>query len=157
MKRYAVLLLLFIALIRPARANIGETEAEIEARYGKPLGDIRTQGFGLMRGFASPEYVIGVKLIDGTCEMEMFSKKDQSEMSASEIERLLNENGGGHWKAEPTGKPTWRRWRRDDQEGVALYDVVRHYFYISSAKFYDDQLNKLETVEPIRPSPGSGD
>ena len=125
-------------------ASIGETEAAISARYGKSIGDIPTEGFGIMRGFMSPGYVVGVKLVNGVSEMEMFSKNDESDMSASPIESLLKGNGAGEWKAEQTGKPKWRRWRREDQALVALYDTMRHFLYISSRKFYDEQAKKME-------------
>ena len=148
MKRYA-LSLLFVMVLVPigTRANIGENQAEVDARYGKTLGDVNTSGFGVMRGYSSPEYVIAVKLIDGASEMEMISKSNQSDMSASEIERWLKANGTGEWKAEPTGNPRWRRWRRADQDAVALYDAMRHFLYVSSTRFYDAQLGKAEGLE----------
>jgi len=148
MKRYAVVALLLTALAAIARADVGQNEAELDTQYGKSVGETQTRGFGLMHGFVSPDYVIGVKLMEGVSVMEMFAKRDQSDMSASEIERLLKANGTGNWKAEPTGKPTWRRWRRDDQNAVALYDAMRHYLYISTTKFYDEQLSAAENVGP---------
>src|SRR2546423_5492043 len=133
MDRYASAILLFAAASVPiASANIGETGAQVETRYGKPFNDITTETFGVMRGFITTEYVVGVKLINGVSEMEMFSKSDQSDISASEIARLQKANGNGEWKAEQTGKPNWRRWRCGDQGAVALYDAARHFLYISS-------------------------
>jgi hypothetical protein len=132
------------ALTRTAYGVIGETDAQIETRYGKPFKDITTETFGVMRGFISPGYVVGVKVIDGVSEMEMFSKMDQADLSASEIAQLCKANGTGEWKAEQTGKPNWRRWRREDQGAVALYDAVRHFLYISSAKYFEQQVRKIE-------------
>jgi hypothetical protein len=134
----------FAALAAIACAGIGENEAAISTRYGKSVGDIPTEGFGIMRGFISAGHIVGVKLVDGVSEMEMFSKADQSDMSASEIESLLKGNGAGEWKAEQTGKPKWRRWQREDRAMVALYDTMRHFLYISSRKFYDEQAKKIE-------------
>ena len=144
MKRFTGLAFLFVAFRTIACAGIGETEAAISARYGKSIGDIPTEGFGIMRGFISAGHVVGVKLVNGVSEMEMFSKADESDMSASEIESLLKGNGAGEWKAEPTGKPKWRRWQREDRAMVALYDTMRHFLYISSRKFYDEQGKKIE-------------
>ena len=97
----------------------------------------------------SVNYVVAVKLIDGRSQMEMFSKNDQSDLSAGEIEKLLRENGAGEWKAELiTGKPGWRRWRREDGALVALYDAGRHFLYINSKQFYEDQGKKIEASEP---------
>jgi hypothetical protein len=53
----------------------------------------------------------GVVFINGVSHMEMFSKSDQSEISANEIEALLKANDAGEWKAEGTAKAKWRRWQ----------------------------------------------
>src|SRR5207253_1018480 len=65
-------------------------------------------------------------------------------MPASEIDRLLKKNSQGDWKAESTGKPHWRRWRRDDGSAVALYDTVRHFLYVTSKNFYDIKGQQME-------------
>jgi len=148
MKTIIGVLLVLVALTTIASARIGETEDEISARYGQSIGDISTEAFGKVRGFMSMNYVVAVKLIDGRSQMEMFSKNNQSDLSAIEIEKLLRENGGGEWKAELiTGKPVWRRWRREDGALVALYDAGRHFLYINSKQFYEDQGKKIEASE----------
>jgi hypothetical protein len=143
-----VLPVLFLfALIAPCLANIGENEANVGERYGKSFGEIPTNTFGVITGFIASGYVVGVKFVDGTSEMEMFSKGDQSDMAASEINRLLQKNSTGDWKAEPTGKAHWRRWRRDDGSAVALYDTVRHFLYINSKNFYEIKGQQMEQQE----------
>jgi hypothetical protein len=141
------LLLVGIAPIRHCFANIRESEAAIEGRYGKSFGQIPTNTFGIVTGFIAGGYVVGVKFVDGTSEMEMFSKADQAEMPASEIDRLLKKNSPGDWKAEQTGKPHWRRWRRDDGSAVALYDAVRHFLYINTKNFYEVKGQQVEQQE----------
>ncbi len=144
--------ILFLAATMPiASARIGENEAEISARYGKSVGDIPTLAFGKVRGFSWNGYVVGVAFVGGVSSMEMFAKADQSEMTATETTNLLKFAGADEWKAEPTGKPNWRRWRGENGELVALYDVVRHFLYINSKKFYEDQGNKIETEQPPKP------
>jgi len=128
-------------------ANVGEGEAAIADRYGKSFGQIPTATFGVITGFIAGGYVVGVKFVDGTSEMEMFSKGDKSDMAASEIDRLLKKNSPGEWKAELTGKPHWRRWRRDDGSAVALYDAVRHFLYVTSKNFYDLKGAQMEQQE----------
>jgi hypothetical protein len=147
---YATLILNSFASI--AFAKIGETEGAISARYGQSLGDIPTAAFGKVRGFQSSGYVIGVKFVNGVSVMEMFSKTNQSDMSAAEIDKLLKIDREGAWKAElMTGRPAWRRWRQEDAGLVALYDAARHFLYINSKQFYDDQGKKIEMAKPEPP------
>jgi hypothetical protein len=145
--RLSLVVLATTAVVVTGRANIGESEAAIEARYGKTFGQVPTNTFGIVTGFVAGGYVVGVKFVDGTSEMEMFSKADQSDLPASEIDRLLKKNSPGEWKAEPTGKPHWRRWRRDDGSAVALYDAARHFLYINSKNFYEVKGQQMEEQE----------
>jgi hypothetical protein len=149
MKTMIGMLFVSVALMTMASARIGETEEEISARFGQSVGDIPTETFGKMRGFTWSGYVVGVAFVNGRSEMEMFSKTDQSEMLASEIEKLLKADGPEEWKAEPTGKPNWRRWRQPESGLVALYDTGRHFLYISSKQFYEKK--KLEAGEDQPP------
>jgi hypothetical protein len=120
-------------------ARIGDTEAQISARYGTFIGDISTTTFGPVRGYMVPGAVVGVKLVDGVSQMEMISKTDQSDMSATEIENFLRSHGvDSEWTAD-SFKPNWKRWRTQDGSVVAVYDTVRHFLYINSKKFYDTQ------------------
>lgn len=144
MKNLLCAAVLFAVFITNASARIGESEEKIAARYGDSIGDIPTETFGKVRGFMQPGYLVGVAFVDGLSDMEMFSKNDQSEMSASEIENFLKGQGAGEWKPEETGKPNWKRWRRADGALVALYDTARHFLYINSKKFFDAQRAKLE-------------
>ena len=125
-------------------ANVGESEAAVTEHYGKSFGQIPTNTFGVMNGYIAGGYVVGVKFIDGVSEMEMFSKGNQSDMAASEIDRLLKKNSPGEWKAELTGNPHWRRWRRDDGSAVALYDAARHFLYLNSKNFYEIKGQQIE-------------
>jgi hypothetical protein len=146
MKNLLCAAVVFAAVITSASARIGETEAQISARYGQSVGDIPTETFGKVRGFMQPGYLVGVAFVNGISDMEMFSKTDQSEMTASEIEDFLKANGAGAWKAEETGKPSWKRWRREDGALIALYDTTRHFLYINSKKYYDAQRNQAGTT-----------
>ena len=147
MKLRITLLLVLIGCSSFCLANVGESEGAIADRYGKSFGQIPTSTFGVITGFVAGGYVVGVKFVDGISEMEMFSKGDQSDMPASEIDRLLKKNSPGEWKAEMTGKPHWRRWRRDDGSVVALYDVARHFLYINSKNFYEVKAQQIEQQE----------
>ena len=110
------------------------------ARYGQSIGDIPTETFGPVRGFAPREYLVGVKFLNGTSAMEMVSRNDQAEITPQEIDALLKKHGAGvEWKVDKFEKPDWKRWRTQDGSLVAVYDSKRHFLYVNSKGFYNEQ------------------
>ena|SRR5438093_6454830 len=76
------------------------------ARYGQSIGDIPTETFGPVRGFALREYLVGVKFLNGTSAMEMISRNDQAEITPQEIDALLKKHGADvEWKVDKFEKP----------------------------------------------------
>ena len=145
MKVFQLIVAMFVLSVsgEAVWARIGETEAQISARYGQSIGDIPTATFGPVRGYMTRGSVVGVKLVDGISQMEMISKTDQSDMSASEIEVFLKSHGADTvWNVEPF-KPNWKRWRSRDGSLIAVYDTVRHFLYINSKKFYEEQGQRV--------------
>ena len=137
-KGIAVSLLLLVGS-RSLLARIGETEAQVMARYGQSIGDIPTETFGPVRGFALREYLVGVKFLDGTSAMEMVSRNDQAEIKPQEIDALLKKHGAEmEWKVDKFEKPDWKRWRTQDGSLVAVYDSKRHFLYVNSKEFYNE-------------------
>jgi len=138
-KPIAVSLVLLVCS-RSLLARIGETEAQIMARYGQSIGDIPTETFGPVRGFALREYLVGVKFLNGTSAMEMVSRNDQAEIKPQEIDALLKKHGAEvEWKVDKFEKPDWKRWRTQDGSLVAVYDSKRHFLYVNSKAFYNEQ------------------
>ena len=137
-KGIAVSLLLLVCS-RSLLARIGETEAQVMARYGQSIGDIPTETFGPVRGFALREYLVGVKFLNGTSAMEMVSRNDQAEIKPQEIDALLKKHGAEvEWKVDKFEKPDWKRWRTQDGSLVAVYDSKRHFLYVNSKEFYKE-------------------
>jgi hypothetical protein len=138
-KPIAVSLILLVCS-RSLLARIGETEAQVMARYGQSIGDIPTETFGPVRGFALREYLVGVKILNGTSAMEMVSRNDQAEIKPQEIDALLKKHGADvEWKVDKFEKPDWKRWRTQDGSLVAVYDSKRHFLYVNSKEFYNEQ------------------
>ena len=138
-KPIAVSLVLLVCS-RSLLARIGETEAQVMARYGQSIGDIPTETFGPVRGFALREYLVGVKFLNGTGAMEMISRNDQAEIKLQEIDALLKKHGADvEWKVDKFEKPDWKRWRTQDGSLVAVYDSKRHFLYVNSKEFYNEQ------------------
>lgn len=137
-KGIAVSLLLLVCS-RSLLARTGETEAQVMARYGQSIGDIPTETFGPVRGFALREYLVGIKFLNGTSAMEMVSRNDQAEIKPQEIDALLKKHGAEvEWKVDKFEKPDWKRWRTQDGSLVAVYDSKRHFLYVNSKEFYNE-------------------
>ena len=138
-KPIAVSLILLVCS-RSLLARIGETDAQVMARYGQSIGDTPTETFGPVRGFALREYLVGVKFLNGTSAMEMVSRNDQAEIKPQEIDALLKKHGADvEWKVDKFEKPDWKRWRTQDGSLVAVYNSKRHFLYVNSKAFYNEQ------------------
>jgi hypothetical protein len=80
-----------------AFARIGETERQIEARYGKP-----TQTFRATKAYFYKDFFIVVAFDNGKSGIEVYQKRNASPMTAVEIGTLLDTNGGGTKWHQPT-------------------------------------------------------
>ncbi len=79
-----------------AFARIGETEAQIEKRYGKP-----TPSSSSTKGYFYKDLFIIVAFDNGVSGIETYEKRDGASMSAGEIRQLLDVNGDGTKWQEP--------------------------------------------------------
>jgi hypothetical protein len=73
-----------------AFARIGETEAQIEKRYGRP-----TSSFGPTKKYSHKGFFIIATFDNGVSGIETYEKRNGAPMSAAEIRSLLEANGGG--------------------------------------------------------------
>jgi hypothetical protein len=108
-----------------ASARIGETEAQIEARYGRPTGSYRT-----VKSYSYNGFEIFVAFSNGKSGVETFQKRNHLPMSAVEIGTLLDANGGG------------TKWHQPIQQGLEFY-------YKEKIRFaeYNALTNKLTICE----------
>src|SRR4029077_1919331 len=132
--------LVLLVCSRSLLARVGETEAQVMARYGQSIGDIPTKTSGTGRGCHLREYLVGEKFLNGNSAMEMVSRNDQAEIKPQEIDALLKKHGADvEWKVDEFAKPDWKRWRTRDGSLVAVYDSKRHFLYVNSKQFYNEQ------------------
>lgn len=139
---FGILLALFL-LHGTAAARIGETEAEIKARYGAPILTLPSEDdTGLTKCYLSGGYSIAVTYVAGKSAREMLAKADNSGITEKEINRLLEANSGGSvWNAQqlagqknvPDGLLGWRT--NDDKPRVALYDERTQAFFVTTQRF----------------------
>ncbi|MEO5717814.1 MAG: hypothetical protein ABIR29_04500 [Chthoniobacterales bacterium] len=125
-----------------AAARIGETEAEVKARYGDPIFNLPSRENTLTKCYLSGGFSIAVTYVGGKSAREMLAKADKSEITEKEINRLLEANSGGSaWNAQqlageknvPDGLLGWRT--DDEKPRVALYDERTQAFFVTTQKF----------------------
>ena len=88
------------------QANLGDTEADLKARYGEPNA-IERDGRALrVFSYQANGYKIRVGLVDGKSQHERYRPVDEARsMTDEEIQGLLNANAGGkQWKIMPDGR-----------------------------------------------------
>jgi hypothetical protein len=102
-----------------AFANLWESQAKIEERYGPP---IKTTGYPLARKYtyAFENFEVTVSFFNGVSFEETYtSPTERSGFSDAEVERILKSNsGGGQWY----GEGAW--WTIDTPNGRA---IAEHY------------------------------
>jgi hypothetical protein len=104
MKTYFTAIAL-LTLVSHAFARIGETEQQIEARYGKSTLSFPSSNQPLTKAYESSGLNIVVMYIDGVSQREIFTKQDKSEFSKNEIAILLDANAAGSkWIEDPTAR-----------------------------------------------------
>lgn len=117
MKTLLIALALLASVVQPMQARLGETKAQIQTRYGKPLDiaaskydgapilnqDTLTSG---TTGFSKQAYSLNgvnikVLFIDGKSSMEEYSKANTEAFADEEITILLSVNSAGHaWESD---------------------------------------------------------
>jgi hypothetical protein len=142
-------------LVSPAFARIGETEQQIEKRYGKSTLTVSTGNEPLQKGYQSSGLNITVTYLDGVSQREIFTKQDGSELSKNEIAILLEANAAGSkWIEDPTatslaGVQGWKlesggrtaAFSRDKTRLVITTDLVQKVFNQRKA---EDEKEKLK-------------
>jgi hypothetical protein len=162
-KSAAILALAFFFLaIDQARAGIGETEAQVQARYGLPVTVLQSRGgiAATTRCYASNGLVVAVTFLNGHSVREVISKADNSKLSDTDIEKQLTTTMAG-LPADAQGITGPRNvtagvqeWRSLDQRSrVAFYDSSSRALFITTQRFID-LTNATKRAVAIRADPG---
>ena len=145
MKRIIFALLITAALLPASRAvaRVGETEAQVEARYGKPYARDVQRGSLRLFAYRKDDMEIGVIYQDGKSAAELYSKRDKSALSDTEIRVLLDANSAGaSWVKAPGGVPMWKI---ESLAYVATYDG--HTLSICTQRFLDTTATERKDSE----------
>jgi hypothetical protein len=110
------------AAVASANANLGDSQAKINASYGKPTGKL--PGIGGTVGsylYEKGEYTYNVIFRDGVSVFEMYARANQHELSPREIASFLKANAAGGTWVLAGDKPAGGEWKRSDHRAKAAY------------------------------------
>jgi hypothetical protein len=130
--------MLGISLV-PAQANLGETVAQIVARYGHPSGYAEASAaspFGRVV-FSAGGYEMVIFLYDNKEVGARISKTDKSPFSDADMQNIMaNDLDGSKWSPVASTDPSCLQWTRNDKATV-LYDKDNHTLMFTSQAMTD--------------------
>jgi hypothetical protein len=150
MSRLIFVIILLIISGRSGFARIGETEVQVENRYGKAISKLADDGTVKSRGYSSGGFLIVVEFEKGVSQMEIFAKPDRSELSQTEITILLEANKDGfNWLGHPEeafgGHRSWCS--TDKRSRIAYYDEDIPNLVISTMDYVDRRTERRKMKE----------
>ena len=130
-------LIIALGLSASAFARIGETEAQLSKRYGKPLGSAPASGF-VGRVYRYRGFEVVVFFDKGVSCVEEYHKHPLGPLLNADIAALLNANsGGGKWQRVPDSSVDRLVLIifRGAGKRVAMHDTVRNSLLVTYEDF----------------------
>jgi hypothetical protein len=126
MKTLLVITAFLGLLATPARARVGETVKQVEARYGKPQRVLHERGSFREIGYGYRGFMVGVSYVAGVSKSEGFAKPDTPRLSDVEVQQILTLSlaPGTTWKPV-SDKNGDRMWMRSDGKVVAFLNAQK--------------------------------
>jgi hypothetical protein len=147
MKFFLPTILVLLAASAPLRANLGETETQIRKRYGKiQSAPVSETNRDITEYFLHKNYVVGVKLLDGSSQRESYTKKNKESFTDKELEALLEANAnGGKWVLMNDGKDV-KIWILESHTAFAGYYKKKPYVSIETRDLlaFEEQVKQLK-------------
>jgi hypothetical protein len=122
-----------LALGVPVFARIGETEAEIRARYGKPIKIDSESGLWLFR--PTGDVRVALTFFDGKSACEVYDKPDKSAFSDNEIQVLLDANSSGKQWTEALSTYEFKMWTLDTMGRKATYVKLAKQLIVATSEY----------------------
>jgi hypothetical protein len=114
------LLVIFSAALGSASANLGDSEAKINAAYGKRLEMPQIAG-NQGHQYEKGGFIYDVTFRGGVSVFEMYARANQAELSSKEIAAFLKANAAGATWIPAKETPAGREWKRSDHMAKAAY------------------------------------
>lgn len=161
-RRILGLVLLVLLAASPASARLGETEAQLKARFGEPTmrgqhrisaqGKLRELGYLLY--FRQEDWSITCTVVDGRCMKISYSKR--GDWTEEQIRTVLNSNTqSAAWKevTRPSVATFRRDWRRSDGSSAVWskgtgFDLTWSAYDVAKAKL--EEQARVEAAKKPR-------
>jgi len=117
-------------------ARVGDTEKEVEARYGKPGKDMGTKSNVHQMGYMAGGFMILVDFVNGVSQREGFANPDTTPLTNDAIYEILRMNSqeGTIWQqGQVPGED--KAWQRSDGKVIALCPSPRLFLFIQNASY----------------------
>jgi hypothetical protein len=117
-----------------AFGRLGETEAQIGARYGQPIETEVADGV-LRKRFLALGMYVDVMFDGGTSGYEAFWKAtSKGQLSQNEIQLILDDNTKGRrWDVVPSNEGYC--WGRSDRSAFATFDPFQGVLFLITTRF----------------------
>jgi hypothetical protein len=140
------ILLILSAFAFSASARIGETEAQIEKRYGKPDDTIKSL-WGKRCRYMFRGYFVFVDFERGASQSETYAKKDASVIMPTEVVALLNANSeGAAWTNPDLVDGQYISHTKKAPRRVAIYNPISRDLMITSKEFLDRASTSIDAA-----------
>jgi len=152
---FRTVIILFVLLSLPVRANLGDTVEQCVKRYGKPNGFSEAGAktpFGTM-AFTATKYTLIVFLLDTKEVGARVSKTDKSAFTDDELKTIMNADSdpASPWTSTPSPDPSSLMWTRGDKATV-LYDKDKHMLIFTSVAM-QNAMNDFRPAATPAPAP----
>lgn len=147
MKSFLTGALALIAGLAVARADLGDTPAQAEARYG-PAQETKTAAASgvVIKLYVRAGIGIAVKYLDGKIGSETFIKGRKAAFTDPEIALLLKENAMGSDWHSVYKTPGAERWELNSRTATAIYSHSNHTLTFSTKEFIRSE-NRIKLID----------
>ena len=144
MKLFLPVVILCALWLSPVSARIGETEAQIETRYGKKITAMDL-AYGRSWVYGHAGMVIVVTYREGLTALEMYSKQDKTAFTDTEIGVFMKANGGDRfvWMEEESNDRGVIRWRRAGPGMIMTYPRDRRSLFLCTEQIWKETGQKV--------------
>lgn len=155
--RLILSLFLLIGLALPVFARLGETEAELIARYGEPKRPHQTDPQIIELSFASEGWIIKALIYEGKCQYICYLKSPYYEGFEEARDKLLEANAqGSAWslKKLPSVLLLPAKYRYEREDGLAYAEIPKQGYI--RAEFYTvkwEEYGKAKEAAKRKPGP----